>query len=63
MSEHDNFCLADSMARANGWSLGQQWGFAAFMNDCDRAAAAANELDEVYEVDNDFDEDLDEDDF
>ena len=40
MSEHDNFCLADSMARANGWSLGQQWGFAAFMNDCDRAAQA-----------------------
>lgn len=40
MNEHDNFCLADSMARANGWSLGQQWGFAAFMNDCDRAAQA-----------------------
>ncbi len=40
MNEHDNFCLADSMARANGWPLGEQLGFAAFMDDCGRTAEA-----------------------
>lgn len=40
MNEHDNFCLADSMARSNGWSLGEQLGFAAFMDGCGRTAQA-----------------------
>lgn len=40
MSGLDNFCIANNLAQDNGWSLGQQWGFAAFMNDCDKAAQA-----------------------
>lgn len=40
MNDFDNFCIANNLAQDNGWSLGQQWGFAAFMNDCDKAAKA-----------------------
>lgn len=45
MNDLDNFCIANNLARDNGWSLGQQWGFAAFMNDCDKAAEVQKQRD------------------
>lgn len=45
MNDFDNFCISNNLAQDNGWSLGQQWGFSAFMTDCDKAAEVQKQRD------------------